>query len=68
MSRWRRCLGLPEAERESSGPHDAYRVRRRTFVGLRLDGGEPDWREVEDVLTESYVLVAPKTLARRLSV
>lgn len=39
----------------------------RGWVGLRLDVGEPDWREVEDVLTESYVLVAPKKLARRLS-
>ena len=39
----------------------------RGWVGLRLDAGEPDWREVEDVLTESYVQVAPKTLARRLS-
>jgi hypothetical protein len=103
------CLALPEATREDSGRHAAFRVRRRTFaywlddhhgdgivglvckarwgeaealvaaeperfytpaylgprgwVGLRLDGAEVDWTEVTDLVTESYVLVAPKRLA-----
>ena len=103
------CLALPEATREDSGRHAAFRVRRRTFaywlddhhgdgivglvckarwgeaealvaadperfytpaylgprgwVGLRLDGAEVDWTEVTDVVTESYLLVAPKRLA-----
>ena len=26
------CLGLPEATREDSGPHDTYRVRGKTFA------------------------------------
>ncbi len=103
------CLALPEATREDSGRHAAFRVRGRTFaywlddhhgdgivglvckarwgeaealvaadperfytpaylgprgwVGLRLDGAEVDWTEVTDVVTESYLLVAPKRLA-----
>jgi hypothetical protein len=104
------CLALPEAAREDSGRHAAFRVRRRTFaywlddhrgdegivglvckarwgeaealvaaeperfytpaylgprgwVGLRLDRAEVDWTEVTDLVTESYLLVAPKRLA-----
>ena len=102
------CLALPEATREDSGRHAAFRVRGRTFaywlddhhgdgivglvckarwgeadalvaaqperfytpayvgprgwVGLRLDGGEVDWTDVTDLVTESYLLVAPKRL------
>jgi phosphoribosylglycinamide formyltransferase-1 len=33
------------------------------WVALRLDIGEIDWREVSDLLTASYLLVAPKRLA-----
>jgi predicted DNA-binding protein (MmcQ/YjbR family) len=104
------CLALPEAEREDSGRHSTFRVRRRTFayylddhqgdgivgvvfkapagmnealaggapdrfympayiahqgwLGLRLDAGPVDWAEVEDLVAESYALVAPKRLAR----
>jgi predicted DNA-binding protein (MmcQ/YjbR family) len=106
------CLALPEAERELSGRHATFRVRRRTFayylddhqgdgilgvafkappgmnealaagepdrfylpayiahhgwLGLRLDTGRVDWQEVEDMVTESYALVAPKRLVRML--
>lgn len=35
----------------------------RGWVALRLDRGEVDWREVEELATASYRLVAPKKLA-----
>jgi predicted DNA-binding protein (MmcQ/YjbR family) len=35
----------------------------RGWVSLRLDVGEVDWAEVEDLVTESYIQVAPKRLA-----
>ena len=37
------------------------------WVGLRLDTGDTDMDEVEELLRGAYVLVAPKTLARRLA-
>jgi predicted DNA-binding protein (MmcQ/YjbR family) len=36
------------------------------WVGLRLDRGPVDWEEVAGLVTDSYVLVAPKRLAERL--
>jgi predicted DNA-binding protein (MmcQ/YjbR family) len=39
----------------------------RGWIGLRLDVGELDWDEVADVVAESYVLVAPKRLAREVT-
>jgi predicted DNA-binding protein (MmcQ/YjbR family) len=38
-------------------------IGHRGWLGLRLDGGRVDWREVADLVTESYLLVAPKRLA-----
>ena len=35
----------------------------RGWVGLRLDHGEVDWGEVREILTHSYVQIAPKRLA-----
>jgi hypothetical protein len=35
----------------------------RGWVGLRLDTGEVDWKEVNELITHSYVLIAPKRLA-----
>jgi hypothetical protein len=37
----------------------------RDVVGIRL-GNETDWGEVAELLTESYRVMAPKTLAARL--
>ena len=36
----------------------------RGWVALRLDIGRINWNEVRDLLIGSYVLLAPKTLAR----
>jgi predicted DNA-binding protein (MmcQ/YjbR family) len=33
------------------------------WVGLRLDVGEVDWGEVKELITHSYLLVAPRRLA-----
>lgn len=106
------CAGLPEAERERSGRHAIFRVRRRTFayfqddhhgdgrvcVVCRAPGGENealiasapdrysmpayighrgwvalaldvpgiDWEEVAGLVTDSYLLAAPKRLAAQL--
>jgi hypothetical protein len=35
----------------------------RGWVGLRLDRGKVDWDEVRDLVTASYLQVAPKKLA-----
>ena len=38
-------------------------VASKGWVGLRLDVGEVDWDEVNELITHSYVLVAPRRLA-----
>jgi len=38
----------------------------RGWVALRLDVGRINWTEVRDLLIGSYLLLAPKTLARLL--
>ena len=38
-------------------------VASKGWVGLRLDVGEIDWDEVKELITHSYLLVAPKRLA-----
>lgn len=38
----------------------------RGWVGLRLDLGEVDWDEASDLVTDSYLRVAPKRLAAQL--
>ncbi len=35
----------------------------RGWVALRLDRGKVDWNEVRDLVTASYLQVAPKKLA-----
>jgi hypothetical protein len=41
-------------------------VGPRGWVGLDLDAAPVDWDEIRELLTDSYRLVAPKTLVRRL--
>jgi hypothetical protein len=36
------------------------------WVALRLDRGKVDWREVKELVTASYRLLAPKRLTRTL--
>ena len=38
-------------------------VGSKGWVGLRLDVGKVDWEEVQELVTHSYRLVAPKRLA-----
>ena len=38
----------------------------RGWVALRLDVGKIDWSEVEELLSGSYVLVAPRKLAEQV--
>ena len=47
-------------------PERFYRpayVGPRGWVGVRLDRGHVDWTEVTDLVTESYLAVAPRRLA-----
>jgi phosphoribosylglycinamide formyltransferase-1 len=56
-------------DRASSEPARFYLpayIGARGWFGLRLDCGDIDWREVQNVLQLSYCLVAPKRLARLL--
>lgn len=50
-------------------PERFYRpaYTRRGWIGLRLDTPEVDWAEVEEIMTESFRLVAPKRLAAQLA-
>ncbi len=38
-------------------------IASKGWVGLRLDVGQVDWNEVKELVTHSYLLVAPKRLA-----
>jgi hypothetical protein len=40
----------------------------RGWVGLRLDVGKIDWDEVAELVTGSYLLTAPKTLASQVKI
>jgi predicted DNA-binding protein (MmcQ/YjbR family) len=35
----------------------------RGWIGYRLDAGTTDWTEVAELVTDSYLLIAPKRLA-----
>jgi hypothetical protein len=41
-------------------------IGHRGWVGLRLDTGPVDWTEVADLVTDSYLAVAPKRLGAQL--
>ena len=41
-------------------------VGPRGWVGLRLDRGDIEWTEVTDLVTESYLSMAPKRLAAQV--
>jgi hypothetical protein len=38
-------------------------VASKGWVALRLDVGEVDWDEVKELVTHSYLMIAPKRLA-----
>ncbi|HTC14916.1 MAG TPA: MmcQ/YjbR family DNA-binding protein [Steroidobacteraceae bacterium] len=53
-------------DRTASDPARYYLpayIGARGWFGLRLDRGAIDWREVENILTLSYCLAAPRRLA-----
>jgi predicted DNA-binding protein (MmcQ/YjbR family) len=53
----------------ASDPDRYYRapyLGHKGWVGLRLDRGHVDWGEVAELVTDSYLLVAPKRLAERV--
>jgi predicted DNA-binding protein (MmcQ/YjbR family) len=58
------AAALVEAEPERF--HRPAYLGHRGWIGLYLDAGEIDWDEVAGVVTESYVLVAPRRLAREV--
>src|SRR6478735_10210743 len=41
-------------------------IGSRGWVALRLDVGKVDWSEVEELLSGSYALVAPRKLAEQV--
>ena len=42
-------------------------MARHGWVAMRLDLGSEDWRQVEQLLREAYVAMAPKRLAREFA-
>ncbi len=71
---------MPEAEETTSFGHPTFRVGKKTFAvldeyigkhgwtSLRLDGTPLEWREVEELVRESYRLIMPKRQKRTLDV
>ena len=62
------CKVLPgdNAALIAADPHRFYMpayIGSRGWVGLRLDLGQIDWDEVEELVRHSYQMVAPKRLA-----
>lgn len=47
--------------------HVPHYLGARGWVGVWLDTETVDWDEVTELLTESYLLVAPKRLAARVT-
>jgi predicted DNA-binding protein (MmcQ/YjbR family) len=41
-------------------------IGARGWFGMRLDRGRVRWREVEEIVEQSYRLTAPKSLLKRL--
>ena len=41
-------------------------VGHKGWIGVYLDGHEPDWEEMTDLVEESFRLIAPKRLVARL--
>ena len=41
-------------------------VAQHGYMGMYLDVGKVDWKEVEEFIVDAYRLVAPKTLAKLL--
>jgi predicted DNA-binding protein (MmcQ/YjbR family) len=41
-------------------------IASKGWVALRLDVGKVDWDEVKELLLGSYVLIAPKRLAKQV--
>jgi hypothetical protein len=66
------CLKAPPGMRDAFVATDPDRFLVPSYLGpkgwvsLRLDGRSVNWAEVEALVTDSYRLVAPKTLVRRL--
>jgi hypothetical protein len=56
------CLALPEATQQDSGRHAAFLVRNKKFAYYH-DVGRVDWDEVDELVVDSYLSVAPKRLA-----
>jgi predicted DNA-binding protein (MmcQ/YjbR family) len=43
-------------------------VGGKGWVGVRLDRPDPDWDELAELMATSYCLIAPKRLARQVTV
>lgn len=56
------ALVAEDAERFFMPPYMA----RHGWIGLHLDLGSIDWNEVRELLTDAYLLTAPKTLVRQV--
>jgi hypothetical protein len=62
----------PEGVQELRMDQDSDTFYRPPYVGVRgwlgvnLDD-DPDWEDVEDIMRDAYLKVAPKTLAARLA-
>jgi predicted DNA-binding protein (MmcQ/YjbR family) len=64
------CCKVPPGENTQLVEFDAKRffipayLGAKGWVALRLDGTNPDWEEVTELVTDSYRRTAPKRLTR----
>ena len=57
----------PELNVLANSPHPFFKpVWFENIVGLIIDD-DTDWDEVQELLTESYCVLAPKTLAAKVT-
>ena len=62
LSHLHEAIAAAEPERFFIPPY----IGPKGWVGLDLDGGDIDWKEIEKLVHDSYRLVAPKRLATLL--
>jgi len=65
------CAAPPGAQEElvAADPERYFRppyVGGRGWLGVYLDGPEPDWDEIAEIVTDAYRQVAPKKLVAQL--
>lgn len=66
-------IRAPQGENEALVASDPARffmppyVAHHGYVGVYLDGSDVDWDEVRELVTDAYIIVAPKRLSKLMT-